>query len=152
MTPTNIQCWLWLLLTFRKGTLVTYDSQPSHKILSIVETLKEYQTMLLGCPHIHVYTDHRNLTFHTLNTQRVLRWRLFLEEYGPTFHYIAGKNNLAADALGRLPFSERQISNPFPGPFPEKPADVVRHPKRVDSFYSFVTDDPDLLALFCSSP
>jgi hypothetical protein len=99
-----------------------------------------------------VYTDHRNLTFHTLHTQRVLRWRLFLEEYGPTFHYIAGKNSLAADALSRLPFSERQISSPSPGPFPEKPADVVRPPKRVDSFYSFVTDDPDLLDCFVHLP
>jgi hypothetical protein len=51
-----------------------------------VETLKEYRTMLFGCRAIHVYTDHRNLTFSSFQTQRVLRWRLFLEEHGPILH------------------------------------------------------------------
>jgi hypothetical protein len=75
------------------------------EILSILETLKEYRTMLFGCRAIHVYTDHRNLTVSTFQTQRVLRWRLLLEEYGPI------KKNLAADARSRLPFSERQPSD-----------------------------------------
>jgi hypothetical protein len=45
---------------------------------SVVETIKEYRTMLVGCLAIHVYTDHRNLTFNTFQTQGVLRWHLFL--------------------------------------------------------------------------
>ena len=44
---------------------------------SIVETLKEFCSMMYGSPQIHVYTDHKNNTFQKFQTQRVLRWCLF---------------------------------------------------------------------------
>jgi hypothetical protein len=53
-----------------------------------VETLKAFRTMLFGCKELHVHTDHRNLTFNTLNSQRALRWKLFIEEYNPSIHFI----------------------------------------------------------------
>ena len=54
---------------------------------------------------IRVHTDHKNLTHRLTDftTQRVLRWRLLLEEFNPTFLYKAGPNNVLADALSRVP-------------------------------------------------
>ena len=71
------------------------------ELLSIVETLKEFRNILLG-QKIVVHTDHKNLTCKNFNTERVMRWRLILEEYGPELRYIKGENNIVADALSRL--------------------------------------------------
>jgi hypothetical protein len=57
--------------------------------------------MLLGA-NIHVFMDHKNLTFNTLKMQCVLRWHTKTEEFLPMLHYIKGPPNILADNLSRL--------------------------------------------------
>jgi hypothetical protein len=37
-----------------------------------------------------------------LSNDHITRWRLLLEEDGPKYAHIAGKNNIGADTLSRL--------------------------------------------------
>ena len=74
----------------------------------MVETLKEFRNILLG-HHITVHTDHKNLTYKFFNTERLMRWRLIIKEFGPELKYIKGENNVVADALsclGKIPNQE----------------------------------------------
>ena len=62
------------------------------ELLSVVEVLKEFRTMLYGAD-LTIHTDHKNFRHSNLNAQRVLRWRLFVEEYDPRFESVKGENN-----------------------------------------------------------
>ena len=48
------------------------------------------------------------MTCKNFNTDKVLRWRLILEEYVPYIDYIKCKNNIVADVLSRLPNGSNQ--------------------------------------------
>ena len=84
------------------------------ELLAIVETLKEFRTILLG-QQLRVYTDHKNLTFKNFNTERVMRWRLLIEEFNPELIYIKGERNIVADALSRLDIAPSVESEKYPG-------------------------------------
>ena len=83
------------------------------ELLSVVETLKEFKNMLFGY-RIIVYTDHLNLVHKTLlmSSDRIMRWRLLLEEYGITLKHIKGVTNTVADALSRHPIREENNNPP----------------------------------------
>jgi hypothetical protein len=49
-----------------------------------------------------VHTDHSKITYAKSTSDRVMRWRLLIEEFGPEFKYIQVKHNLIDDALSRL--------------------------------------------------
>ena len=68
------------------------------ELLGIVEGFKAFEGILRGT-HVTVHTDHLNLLYTKLPSQRMIRWRLLLEEFHPQFKHVAGIDNDAADAL-----------------------------------------------------
>ena len=70
------------------------------ELLSIVETLREFKSILWG-QRIKVYTNHKNLIHATcgISSDRFQRWCLLLEGNGPEILYIKGERNTVADAL-----------------------------------------------------
>ena len=83
--------------------------------------------MLLGAK-TDVHTDHRNLTFHNINYQRVLRWLCFFEDYSPTFHYIPGPQNAVSDTFSRLLIIIENDVNNKRKLLPENLEDLYRDP------------------------
>ena len=102
----------------QKGKLIAFYSRKMNsaqqnytttekELLSIVATLKELRNIILG-HQIAVYTDHKNITYNFLNTERVMRWHLIFKQFGPELKYIKGENNVVADALSHLDTSDNQ--------------------------------------------
>jgi len=93
------------------------------ELLAIVETFKEFRTILLG-QRLKIFTDHKNLTFTKFNTERVMRWRMVLEEYHPELIYLKGKHNIVADALSRLDLIPDSAEDYLATHHNELPADI----------------------------
>ena len=70
------------------------------ELLLIVECVKESQNILFGYP-IRVFSDHKNLVHAATmsQSQRVMQWRLILEEFGPDIQHIKGEDNIVADTI-----------------------------------------------------
>ena len=75
------------------------------ELLSIVMTLKELQSMLLGAC-ITIHTDHQNILSIGDMSQRHLRWISYMDKYGPTLKYIEGPKNMIADHFSHMPWSD----------------------------------------------
>jgi hypothetical protein len=52
-----------------------------------------------------VFSDHKNLVYAATvsELQRVMRWLLILEEFGPNIQHITGVDNVVADMLSCVP-------------------------------------------------
>lgn len=83
------------------------------ELLSIVECVKEFRNVLFGYP-ICVFLDHKNLVHAATmsQSQRVMRWRLILEQFGPDIKHISGEDNIVADAISRLPTANNDQIEP----------------------------------------
>lgn len=74
------------------------------ELLAIVWATKYFRPYLYGRKFI-IQTDHQPLQWlHNLKdpNNRVLRWKIRLSEYEYTIQYLAGKDNVVADALSRI--------------------------------------------------
>lgn len=109
----------------------TYEKE----LLAITATLNAFRSMLLGT-NITVYTDHKNLTYKTINNRRVLNWRLDLEDFGATYLYLPGKDNVLADAFSRLPRMDSLVPR------------IEGKSAAEESFFA----DPELLDCFLNLP
>ena len=69
-----------------------------------MELLKQLRGILFGY-EINIFLYHNNLVHaKTLSeSQRVMRWRIILEEFGTNIRHIAGVDNVVADTLSILP-------------------------------------------------
>jgi transposase InsO family protein len=137
------------------------------ELLSVVETLRTFRSMLLGAK-ITVHTDHKNLThkLSTFTTQRVMRWRLLLEEYGPEFAYKKGSENCIADALSRVPTLDENVTPAMPETRCVKVDDLWteclwampkfdeqnRHPFRFETIKHYQSKDAELMAMPTNQP
>jgi hypothetical protein len=88
---------------------LTCYATTEHEILTIVETWKEYHNVLLW-NKIEVFTNHQILVHKHFNTERVMLWRLILEEFGPTLTCPKRENKVVADTLSRLNTVEKESS------------------------------------------
>ena len=67
-----------------------------------METLKEFRKILMD-QRIVIYTDHLNLLYNNEVSQRMVRWRQLLEEFGPCkIRHINGIQNVVTDGLSKL--------------------------------------------------
>jgi hypothetical protein len=95
-------------------------SVTEQELLAITKTLKYFRHMLLG-HRIVIKTDHKTLVHPNSHhaSDRVLRQRLLVEEYGAELVYIKGEYNIIADTLSRVPTEELfALEQPFHDDFP----------------------------------
>jgi hypothetical protein len=69
--------------------------------------------MLLGAD-IHIHTDHENILNIGDCSERHFCWIPYVDEYGPTVHYIKGPQNVIADTFSRLSHTD-DVSLPLVG-------------------------------------
>jgi hypothetical protein len=81
-----------------------------------------------------MWTDHKNLIHKAVKSERVLHWRLLMEDHSPDIHCVKGPENIVADAFSRSPASN-DPEKPYVMPSREELADHFA--KDVEENWSF---------------
>ena len=69
---------------------------------AIYMTLRKFEYLIRDIP-FKLYTDHENLKYLNVPpSNKVLRWKLAIQEYNFKLNYIKGENNVVADGFSRL--------------------------------------------------
>ena len=64
--------------------------------------LRKFEYLIRDVP-FELFTDHENLIYlNTSPSNKVLRWKLAIQEYNFFYNYIKGELNVVADGLSRL--------------------------------------------------
>lgn len=83
------------------------------ELLSIVWAVKKFRPYLFG-RKFEIHTDHRPLIYlfgMSNPSSRLTKFRLVLEEYDFSVHYVRGKDNVVADALSRIKIDVDELIN-----------------------------------------
>ena len=77
----------------------TYEKEA----FAIYKAVNQFQYLLTDADFI-IKTDHRNLLYMNQNTSsdKVARWKMYLQQFNFTLEHIPGKDNIVADFASRL--------------------------------------------------
>ena len=148
LVPRDIAFYSWKLSGPQKN-YTTIEKE----LLGIVETMKNFQDMIYG-GQIHIYTDHKNLTYKLsqFSTQRVTRWRLLLEDYGAQFKYKPGPENVVADALSRVPMQKMVRERENEKPLSAVECSMIYMTSEQDAAYCMFEEDPAMAECLMHDP
>ena len=78
--------------------------------LAVVYGLRQTKYYTLGCPDLHVATDHKPLlgilgdkSLHEINNRRLLNLKEKTLDFSFKIHHVTGRNNTGPDAISRYP-------------------------------------------------
>ncbi len=115
------------------------------ELLCVIATLIEFQSLLLDA-ELHIYTDHKNILNVGDSSEQRLCWISYVDEYGPTIHYIESPCIFIADTFSRL------LHKDVPSALVGKKAVNIVSDSELESLYSSLIDDKEKLQCFSNLP